>query len=66
MIGTIIIAVTGYGVVILLLLSAIGAFRVVRSEPDGSPKERRAAGAFVLCLGLAVLIAVITRWLAGV
>lgn len=66
MIGTIIIAVTGYGVVILLLLAVISHFQDVRREPAGSLKERRAAGDLLSCLGLAVLIAVITRWLAGV
>ena len=66
MIGTIIIAVTGYGVVIFLLLIAIGAFRVIRREPEGSLKGRQAARAVVPCLVVAVLLAVITRWLAGV
>ena len=66
MIGTIIIAVTGYGVVIYLLVIAFGASCIVKREPSGSLKGKTAGHAVVLCLGLAVLIAVITRWLAGV
>ena len=66
MIGTIIIAVTGYGVVIFLLVTAGGAARVAWREPADTLKGRRAARAVVPCLVVAVLLAVITRWLAGV
>ena len=65
MIGTIIIAVTGYGVALYLLLITIGAIRVFWREPEGSLEENRAARWVMVCLSLAVLIAVITRWLAG-
>ena len=66
MIGTIIIAVTGYGVAIFLLVTAGCAAGVVWREPSDSLKGRRAARVVAPCLIVGVLLTVITRWLAGV
>ncbi|WP_029002788.1 hypothetical protein [Azorhizobium doebereinerae] len=66
MIGTIIIALIGYGVTAFFVLGAFYALLKYGAAPAGSDVEKMNGSAVLPLLGVAVIIAFFTRLLAGV
>lgn len=66
MIGTVIIALIGYGTTLFFMLAALYALLKFGAAPAGTDVEKQNGSAVLPLLGLAVILAFLTRLLAGV
>ncbi|TNC14876.1 hypothetical protein FF100_04670 [Methylobacterium terricola] len=65
MIGTLLIAVPGYGMATLFLLASISALIDGVNAPPKSARRAYERRALFGCVALAIIFAAVTRWLLG-
>lgn len=65
MIGTIIIAVLGYGASLMFAVASVGCLMVLGTTPRNDPRDRARSGTAIIAFFLAIVLAAATRAMTG-